>query len=134
MAVINETPAPRLDPSTHYGSSQCGRPSGGKTVEVEEGDSLSQLVLRHYPNIKDPATAGKIAREIIAPKNGIKNPELIQPGQTIELPPLVKCKEHSWATHMDKPGQPTVHHQLNQVYTVTPDGNLSGGTRIDTEL
>lgn len=58
----------------------AGAVGGGRTYTVQAGDSLSKIAKREYGD----ASQWKRIHE--ANKDLIKNPDLIHPGQTLELP------------------------------------------------
>ena len=63
------------------GSSSTAPASGGRTVTVKAGDSLSRIAKRELGN------AAKWPAIFDANRDKIKDPDLIHPGQILTLPP-----------------------------------------------
>ena len=73
--------SPRADFSDVKGGSSSTAPStGGRTVTVKEGDSLSKIAKRELGD------ANKWHAIFEANRDQIKNPDLIHPGQVLTLP------------------------------------------------
>ena len=62
------------------GSSSTAPPAEGQTYTVVKGDSLSKIAKRYYGD------AQQWRKIYEANKDQIKNPDLIQPGQTFRIP------------------------------------------------
>jgi nucleoid-associated protein YgaU len=62
------------------GSSSTAPPPAGRTYTVVKGDSLSKIAKRVY------GSANQWKKIYEANKDTIKNPDLIYPGQVINLP------------------------------------------------
>ena len=115
MAILNANPAAtaptRLVPGTLVGSGAGAASPGnafGKVwsevkastsqVEVQSGDTLIGLVKAHYRQQGLPISetdAYRLAHQVAA-DNGIRNPDLIEPGQSVDfgrlnLPPLARA-------------------------------------------
>ncbi|MEJ7810112.1 MAG: LysM peptidoglycan-binding domain-containing protein [Gemmatimonadaceae bacterium] len=72
---------PRADFSDVVSSSSTSAPAdGGDTYTVASGDTLSKIAKRHYGD------ANKWHQIFEANKDTIKDPDLIYPGQTLNLP------------------------------------------------
>jgi nucleoid-associated protein YgaU len=63
------------------GSSSTAPASGGRTITVKAGDSLSKIAKRELGN------AAKWHAIFDANRDKIKDPDLIHPGQILTLPP-----------------------------------------------
>lgn len=71
---------PKVDFSDVQSGSSTDSERAGKTYTVASGDSLSKIAQREYGD------ASKWRRIFEANKDKIKNPDLIHPGQVLDIP------------------------------------------------
>lgn len=66
--------------STAPGHGAAAPATGGKVYTVKEGDTLSKIAQREYGD------AGEWRRIFEANRNSIEDPDLIYPGQKLQIP------------------------------------------------
>ena len=125
---------------TVYLTSQTNPAAGPGCVTVKSGDSLSELLLQRGYSVKEmyqKDDQGKTMIERIADSNGLRNPNLIYPGQQLNLPGKEGAEESSTPqdvedscccndSHAYGPDffdwAPT-YQQFSQPWSNTPDGD-----------
>ena len=105
LTLRTDAPEPSASPARPQAAPASPAASGGagfaraleavgqverQEVTVERGDTLIGLVKAHYRQGGQPISEGRALREAhqIAARNGIRNPDLILPGQAIDFSPL----------------------------------------------
>ena len=120
-------------------SSQTNRSTGAGCVTVKSGDSLSELLLQRGYSVREmyqKDDQGKTMIDRIADSNGLRNPNLIYPGQELNLPgkdraeestaPPIEdscCCNDSPAYGPDFFDWAPSYQQLSQPWPNTPDGD-----------
>jgi nucleoid-associated protein YgaU len=72
--------SPKADFSDVQSGSSSTAPAGSRSYTVKKGDSLSKIAKREYGD------AQQWHRIYEANRDSISNPDLIQPGQVLQLP------------------------------------------------
>jgi len=125
---------------TSGATSQTNPSAGPGCVTVKSGDSLSELLLQRGYSVKEmyqKDDQGKTMIDRIADSNGLRNPNLIYPGQQLDLPGKDRAEESSTPQQFedscccnDSPAYgpdffdwaPT-YQQLSQPWSNTADGD-----------